>query len=312
MLDLVINEPKPEDIPSKLRPLMKAFQSAPFHVAPEREKELLVLRDKYDIRIYLKGDAENWLFEERRMLKKIFIGLRTLERLWAYCYGYNAIVSELQKADGDGQAVANQPEFRLGFQLLEWASQKELRDIEGGWPHSLPDPSDSEQLEHVRAANHIFLVMSGRLLLHEFAHTVLEHGTKPGVTSEVLKSEEIEADKWADDWMLQRWTDYKRDEKVFIGRCLGIACAHVPTLVLGLDAKIVSPSHPSPIERILSFVSRHLGVGNPLDRRPIDFPAAFLVTVASQLVFMKHKVLLFEPVPSTYEKWFRRFERYFP
>jgi len=76
MLDLVINEPKPEDIPSKLRPLMKAFQSAPFHVAPEREKELLVLRDKYDIRIYLKGDAENWLFEERRMLKKIFIGLR--------------------------------------------------------------------------------------------------------------------------------------------------------------------------------------------------------------------------------------------
>jgi Peptidase U49 len=301
------------DIPSKLRPLMKAFQSAPFNVAPERDKELLVLRDKYDIRIYLKADAEDWLFQEFRLGKRIFVGLRTLERLWAYCYGYNTIVTELQKAALAGvEQLQNQGEYKLAFYLLDWASQKKLADIEGDWPDLLPDPSLVDELEHVKTANHIFLMMSGRLLLHELAHTVLGHSNAPDTPPDVLKREEFEADAWADNWMLEKWKDYKSDEKVFIGRCLGIAFANAPPLILGLDAKSPSASHPSPIERIVDFAERNSLNGNPNDQRPIDFPCAFLTTIAAHLVFMRHKTAPVMPIPKTYKEWFRRFASYFP
>ena len=113
-----IIDPNPEEIPSKLAPLMKAFQSAPFHVAPERADELAALCKKYDIRIRLRAEAKDWLFEELRLGNRILIGLRTLERLWAYCYGYNTIISELQKGGlGGFETIQNQEEYQLAFYL---------------------------------------------------------------------------------------------------------------------------------------------------------------------------------------------------
>lgn len=311
---MTIENPTPNDIPSKLRSLIGPFQSSPFHVAPERQDEMLALRDKHDIRIYLKADAEDWLFQEFRMGKRIFVGLRTLERLWAYCYGYNAIASELQAASGAAvEAMPNPEEYQLAFGILDWANQKTLADIEEPWPEFLPDPSLTDELEHVRASNHIFVMMSGRLLLHEFAHTILQHHNDPETPPEILKREELEADAWADSWILDKWQDYKSDDKVFIGRCLGIAFAHAPTLILGINAQAPSPSHPSPIERILNFIDRHLPNGNPLEKRRVDFPCAFLITIASHVVFMKTKSApLIEPIPSIYREWFLRFAAYFP
>jgi hypothetical protein len=308
-----IIDPTPNEIPSKLAPLMEAFQSAPFHVAPERSDELVALYKKYDIRIRLRADAKDWLFEEFRLGKRILVGLRTLERLWAYCYGYNTIITELQKAGVGGvEAMQNQEGYQLAFQLLNWASQKNLEDIEGDWPTFLPSPLLTEELEHVKTANHFFLMMSGRLLLHEFAHTILNHNNAPGTPPAFLEQEELDADSWADRWILDRWKDYKTDEKVFIGRCLGIAFAHAPTLILGLDAKNVSPSHPSPIERILAFVRNYFDNADPTHKRAVDLPCAFLMMIASQLVFMKHGTAPVEPIPRTYRELFLRFSSYFP
>ncbi len=170
------------------------------------------LRDKYGIRIQLKADAKDWLFEEFRIfeLNRIFVGLRSLERLWAYCYAYTAITTELQKAGGAFAAIENPAEYQLAFKLLDWASQEKLADREGEWPDMLPDPSHAGGLEHVKAANHFFLMTSGRLLLHEFAHTVLEHHTAQGTSPEILKREEFEADAW----MLDKWRAYKAGLRV--------------------------------------------------------------------------------------------------
>ena len=305
---------KPDDIPSKLRPLMAAFAASPFHVAPEREAEMARLRDKYGIRIQLKADAKDWLFEEFRIfeLNRIFIGLRSLERLWAYCYAYTAITTELQKAGGEFSNIENHAEYQLAFNLLDWASQEKLEDREGEWPNTLPDPSHSDGLEHVKAANHFFLMTSGRLLLHEFAHTVLEHHTAQGTPPEILKREEFEADAWADAWMLDKWRDYKTDEKVFVGRCMGIAFAHAPTFIFGFESEAASESHPSPIQRIISFVDQHLPGGNPTDKRLVDLPCAFLLVLAGHLLFTKQKPFEWQPLPPTYKELFTRFEPYFP
>jgi len=308
-----ITDAKPDAIPSKLRPLMAVFQSSPFHVAPEREAEMVRLRDKYGVRIQLKADAKDWLFEEFRIfeLKRIFVGLRSLERLWAYCYAYTTITTELQKAGAAFDSIENDTEFQLAFNLLEWASQEKLADREGEWPDTLPDPSHGEELEHVTAANHFFLMTSGRLLLHEFAHTVLEHHTAQGTPPDILKREEFEADAWADAWMLEKWRDFKTDEKVFIGRCMGIAFAHAPSLIFGIDRQAASESHPGPIQRIVSFIDRHLPDGNPSDKRPVDLPCAFLLVVAGHLLFKKQKPFQWHPLPPSYKELFTRFEPYF-
>ncbi len=310
---MLIENASADDVPSKLRPLIEPFKAAAFSVAPEREDELVQLREKHGIGIYLKADAEDWLFQEFRMGKRIFVGLRTLERLWAYCYGYNTILTELQTAGPEGfSAIRNPEEYQLAFHVLKWASQKTLADKEGPWPPFLPEPSMTAELKHVETANHLFVAMSGRLILHELAHAILNHNTAPETPAEVLKAEELEADAWADDWIFSKWESYKSDDKVFIRRGLGIAFAHAPTLILGLNAKTSSDSHPSPIERILHFVDRHLPGGNPHDKRRIDFPAVFLVGIASHLVFTTGTEPPVHPIPTSYHEWLLRFAPFFP
>lgn len=268
------------------------------------------LRDKYDIRIHLKVDTKDWLFEEFRIfeLNRIFIGLRSLERLWAYCFAYTTITMELQNAGGDFSEIENHTEYKLAFELLDWASQEKLEHREGEWPNTLPDPSHSDSLEHVKAANHFFLMTSGRLLLHEFAHTVLEHHTAQGTPHEILKREEFEADAWADSWMLDKWRDYDPNERVFIGRCIGITFAHAPSLIFGINRETSSDSHPGPIQRIVAFIDRHLPGGNPTDKRRVDLPCAFLLVLAGHLLFTKQKSFEWQPLPSTYKELFQRFE----
>ena len=55
-----IIDPTPDEIPSRLAPLMDPFQSAPFHVAPERSDELVALCNKYDTRIRLRADETDF------------------------------------------------------------------------------------------------------------------------------------------------------------------------------------------------------------------------------------------------------------
>jgi hypothetical protein len=309
-----ITDAKPTDIPSKLSPLMDSFQASPFKVAPERKAEMVALYNKHKIRIDLDGDAKDWLFDELHIydLKFIRIGLRSLERLWAYCYAYTTIITEVQVAGFKFTDIVHREEFHLALQLLEWANQVKLEDRDGGWPHTLPDPSHENGLEHVRAANHFFLMTSGRLLLHEFAHTVLEHHTAPDTPPEILKQEEIDADTWADEWMLDKWRDYKPDEKVFIGRCMGIAFAHAPSLIFGFGRQAPSDSHPSPIHRIVSFVERYLPGGNPGDKRRVDLPCAFLLMIIAHLLFKNDQDYKLPLLPPTYSELFMQFETYFP
>lgn len=304
---------KPDEIPSKLKTLMAAFQSSPFLVAPERESEMVLLRDKYDIRVHMKANAEDWLFEGFRIfeLNRIFIGLRSIERLWAYCYAYTAITTELQKARGVFSLIDNKSEFDLAFQLLDWAAQRNLQDIECDWPNALPDPTAVDSMEHVKAANHFFVMTSGRLLLHEIAHVVLGHHTEQETPPETLIREEFEADAWADDWMLGSWKAYNTNENVFIGRCLGIAFAHAPCLLFGIKKKTASDSHPNPVQRIKAFIDKHLPNGVPSAKRNIDLPCGFLLVIFGHLLFTHNKPFQCDPLPSSYKELFARFEPYF-
>mgnify|MGYP007010105354 CR=1 FL=1 len=103
--------------------------------------------------------------------------------------------------------------------------------------------------------------------------------------------------------MLDQWTEYGSDERIFIKRCLGIALSHAPAIRLGFQPENPSQTHPSPIARVVRFFD-HIGAGRPSEKKPKDFPAAFLwMTLLKTLI--DRKILTAEPeIPSTYQEAF--------
>jgi|Laugrefabdmm15dn_1035133.scaffolds.fasta_scaffold02630_7 hypothetical protein len=78
-----------------------------------------------------------------------------------------------------------------------------------------------------------------------------------------------------------------------------------------MPSLIAPESHPSPIQRIVSFIDRRLPEGTPGDKRLVDLPCAFLLVTASHLLFTQQKPFQWQPLPSTYRDLFTQFEPYF-
>jgi Peptidase U49 len=286
----------------QLAHLFEAFRSSPFAAAPERASELQEIIERAGMCMRPDARGESWRFEAIPTLgKRIFVGTRTLERLWAYSYGFTAIITELQlQAQKGAESVPNPDEYLLAFYAVKWADQEDREDIEEPWPSALPDPRMTAQLEHVHAANEVFLMTAGRILLHEIAHVVFADA---GTSSIDPKDEEFRADEWSDNWMLDQWKRYGTDERIFIKRCLGIAFAHTPAIRLGIQPERPSETHPSPIRRVVQFFDR-IGTGLPSAKNPKDFPAAFLWMILLKTLVDK-KILAAQPeVPSSYQEGF--------
>ena len=298
------------DVDSKLSRLITPFTSSPFTVAPERQEEMKEIRDRFNLRFSLDDSEKDWIFEAQSYFgahHHIKFSLRSLERLWGCCYAYSAIVAELQEAASNSTDVKKSPEYILAFGLLDWVEQESLKDIECPWPDHLPNPQYRELLKHVEFADHLFLMTSGRILLHEIAHIVLDHFSDQTPTSQTLIRDEFEADAWADDWMLSKWQDYKSDEKVFIGRTMGIAFTHAIILFFGSRQKSPSISHPNPIDRLNEFVNRYMPAGAPTDKIPEHTACGFLLAIIGHLVLKKGINPDFEDLSSSYTEIFSRF-----
>lgn len=303
-----------KDIPSKLAPLIDDFKRSASGVAPERSDLIKGIQERFNFRITLDANDRKWIFEGLRIfeLSQIKVSLRSLERLWAYCYGYSTLTTEIQKVGENYHAVLDSNEYKLAVRSLEWASQDTLEAEEGEWPDYLPDPSQKDSSDSVRSANNFFLMTSGRILLHEIAHFELNHNTSLGTDCEVLRREEIEADAWADDWMLGNWQELSDEREVYINRCMAIAFTHAMSLIFGFGRAEPSPNHPSPIDRINSFVNKHIPGGNPGEKRPIDLPLGFLLVIIGYLCWKHQKPFDWEPIPQSYPELFERFRPLFP
>lgn len=298
---------------SNLESLFRAFSAAPFKVAPEREEELVNIRDKHNISIELDDNEKNWIFEARPLfgLNRITVSTRSLERLWSVCYAYTSITTELQQYQGEFSSFVPPQEYALAFQALDWVSQNSLEDIELPWPDHLPNPRTKSSFKYSEAADHYFLMTAGRILLHEIAHIEHSHATDVNATSEQLIQEELEADDWADQWMLGDWKSYKEDPKVFIGRCMGIAFCHAIVLYFGSRKATPSVTHPNPIDRLVNFVDNHIPSGKPTDRLPEHAPCGMLVIIISHLLMSEGIERDLDDMEKPYTEVFKRFRRYF-
>lgn len=297
------------DLKSKLNSLIHSFRASPFKAAPEREAEMRNIRDELGVCIRMDVHETDWIFEGRSYFgaNQIVVSLRSLERLWCVCYAFTAIVSEIQKVDGDYFRLQHSKEYALAFRTLDWVKQDTLADLECSWPDWMPSPRDKDSLEHVEAADHYFLMTSGRILLHEIAHFKLKHSTNPDADPEALKQEEIEADDWADDWLFEQHTDYNDDARVFVGRAMGVAFCHAITLFFGSRKKEISKTHPNPIDRLVNFVDRKIPLGKPIEKRIEHAPCGMLLVVIGKLLFDKGDSPNFEDLDESYAEIFKRF-----
>lgn len=298
---------------SNLDSLIEAFRAAPFKVAPERAEELEAIRQKHDISIDLDDREKDWIFEVRPLfgLNKITISLRSLERLWTVCYAYTAITNELLKHEGEFDSFDPREEYSASFKALAWVAQDRLEEIEQPWPDDLPNPRAKEKLQYVELADHYFLMTAGRILLHEIAHVELSHTTNPDESSGRLIAEELEADNWADDWMLGQWAKYKDDKNVFVGRSMGIGFCHAITLYFGSTAVSPSTTHPNPIERLNNFVDRHLPQGYPVEKLAEHTSCGLLLIVISHLLFKKGIEPNFGNLERSYSEVFSGMKQHF-
>lgn len=256
---MLIENANPESIETPIRSLLRPLTACPYKAAPERETELKVLAEKHKLRLTLDSTKVEFTVFVSRILNTVWIGLPTLERLWAYAYGYFTLF-EIEREVGQGVEVdlCLHPEGMKARTLLLWALTGEHTGKLLPWPKDAPTP-DSTDDRNVQPANEIFLMMCAWIFLHELAHLELGHTEEAATKSEESIKHEFEADAWACHWLLDRWQDYKIDERVFINRTLGITFG-IATLT-GIEFYREAPerrTHPIVPERLLAFLDEFI------------------------------------------------------
>src|SRR6476661_3854772 len=185
-----------DKIDSPVAPLGKWIKRVPYLVAPEREEELVEIQKKHNIRLRL--DATDHTFcifagadEDGKYVR---VGLAVLERLWAYCYGFTAIVEIVKKAKpGTLIELKDVPEAALAWKFLRWAHAGEKEKVRFQWESDFPRPDSKSNDPYVENTDKFFIMVLGFFVLHEFGHIVLKHPFG-AVPSNQAITEELAAD----------------------------------------------------------------------------------------------------------------------
>lgn len=249
---------------SPIADLVGHVAASPFLVAPEQADDLKSLIKANGIEIVFDdANPETGLkvvyLSESEEMNEIWFGIKMMERLWAYSYGYVALADRARGLH-PGQILEfddSDPLLQNAMGLVHWALQGDVGGEAAHWPDGLPRPTTDVDFEGF-AGTEAFLCMCGFALLHEIGHVVNGHASRNPRTGDDFEEIEYEADDWAASWMLENWQDYDSNPAVFSKRAIGI------TFVLSViasfenyDRQFGGLEHPDPIERIIHFLDRY-------------------------------------------------------
>lgn len=308
-----IKDAKAGDIPSPVGFLFEKIKSSPFAAAPERSEKLNDIMENHDIYISVEGSDKDWLLEARSLFgaeHHIKVSLRSLERLWAMCYSLTVMIAEIQKAEYNLGVLQSSQPYLDTVKQLSWFRQISLSDIEGEWPDFLPSPGNEDQSDYITHANHYFLMTIARIFLHEIAHLHLGHRATEETSPSELFRWEHDADHWADSWLFDEWKKYKDDERVFVGRSMGVAFSHSLALFLNNDDS-ASSTHPNPIDRIIRFIEAYLPDDPASRKAPMNTSAAIMQVAAFVALTFKGYKLTEGDLSRPYKEIFEDLRPYF-
>ena len=240
---------------SHVHGLLEKIAAAPALIAPERKEELKELIKKYDIELHISDNGET-NFDMGTMFGKLFTPMRAYHHLWASALFFAGLYIERDNAEKEGkqEIVLTNPdiEYVMANYLLSCQCFKEKKDF--------PLPSNAKMItrrnDYIELADELFLTMVAFCLLHEIAH--LERGDSKMDEQENSLNQidpyeiEFSADKWAYQWMLDKWNLYSSDSRVFIKRILGVIFSLAQFDEFSHHKKeSLSSSHPSAPDRLI-------------------------------------------------------------
>jgi Peptidase U49 len=247
-------------VSTPLNPLLGALHKAVFTIAPEREDELAALIKTNQISGEVETNEHGLVGESSVLIRRIWVGLPSMEEVWAFSYGAAYVWNELQKTSFKGSLSLTQtPEANAARELLTWAILRRIGEA-NPWPPELPQPDGSNaEPKNIELASQIFYSIVAFLELHEFAHIILNHRSDFETPSDERIRAEFEADEWAYDWILDQWRSIQNDEAVYIKRSVMVAAAlaTVACLELYSDPVVSKITHPNPIDRLLRYLIKH-------------------------------------------------------
>lgn len=246
---------------SPIDPLVKHILSAPFSAAPEKSEEFKELINRHNIKLHL-STSDEFTFQITG-LTGLMIGASTLERIWAYLYGYLYITYIYQDAPG-GLVIdlTTNKDRQEASTLLSWATSADIAKQYTPWPQNAPTPSSNPQNINIKATNELFFMATGWMILHEIAHIELKQ-TRP-LSETAAIQQELDADNWASEWIMSETSkDDDEPAELFIKKTLGITYAISITSVFDLHKQRYSETHPNIIDRYLNFLSKYVPEEDP-------------------------------------------------
>lgn len=251
---------------SPLAPLLPAFNECFYRIAPERAEELKAIINASGIAgSLLVLNPEN-KFEAWPGMDVVLFSLRGMERFWIYGAG---TVFTYRGFQGNGfERGVSFDASPLGLEvrrLLIWATN-EISWVRGSkWPvGDLVPGVHRDAWDVAKVADEIFLGAMAFVSLHEIAHLVLGHAGKVDQATSI--AQELAADAWAYDWIMDKWRDYSADPLVYQKRTILTAAilALMASLRLYREPLNTPATHPNPILRLRRFLEKHASLNNGL------------------------------------------------
>lgn len=254
-----LNPPGNTQFQTHIHQIMERVARAPYTVAPEKREALLRILKTHSVEIAVKDD-QSVEFICETIFGHIFTSIRSLQHCWAAACFFASLYCERLKACERGETeipmVGNEDIETV--RALYAMSCEAFRDKKPMiWPPDINLVTPNQ--EYLVLADEIFLLMCSFTLLHEIGHTESQHNKVKDSTGEqdILKDPhaiELEADKWAYDWILSSWQQYGTDPRIFTKRTLGI----IFTLAMTDEFRFLSTSnsissHPPAVDRLIQF-----------------------------------------------------------
>ena len=242
---------------SHVHGLLQSVAAAPARIAPERVEELKRLVQKHCIELHINDKGET-SFDMGAMFGRVFTPMRVYHHLWSAALFFSGLYIERGRAATEGRQEVNlrhpDIEMVLGNYLLSCQCFKDDKEF--------PFPPNAKEItrrdDYIKLADELFLEMVAFCILHEIAH--LERGdSKTDKNGEPLNNDdphdiEFAADKWSYQWILEKWSDFSRDPKVFIKRTLGVIFSLTMMDEFRHHQKnSLTNSHPDSCDRLLRF-----------------------------------------------------------
>jgi hypothetical protein len=266
-------EPVAPPRPSPVNWLLPYIAAAPYRAAPERADELARLVQDRHIRLsFDPGPSQT--ASVNLDTGEIRFGLPFVERLWALSYAYLDLIRLWQQHGPGAPLDIPEPTRRL----LEWEFHVEKTGTAEPLPSGVPTAQPDERVGNDGyAAVELCLIAAAWVLLHEIGHLVYGHrSTDPPIR---WIPREYEADDWAGHWMLDRWTEYAADDRVFVKRALAgtVFLGHVAAFES--HGRTPSVTHPNSAERLLHFLDSFVprAPGTKADAKELPWVAAMLI-----------------------------------